>query len=84
MSRVSLTVRGETIEIDEAAFDFNGALLKCRYSEELALAFTGYMPVEVQLHLPPCKFPITFQAIDIEVLQLSRKILIEVDGLLSE
>ena len=80
MSGTSITIKGETIALEDAQLSLDSATILCRYSERLAAAFTGWMPVDVQLHLAPCKFPLTLRVIDVHHLQQSKLLEIEFDG----
>jgi len=80
MAGAPITIKGETIPLEHANFDLDDAAIECRHSERLAMAFTGWMPVEIQLNLPPCKMPISLRVIDVESLQESQMMIIELDG----
>ena len=45
MSGTSITIKGETIPLENATLDLEAATITCSYSEALANAFTGWMPV---------------------------------------
>jgi hypothetical protein len=80
MSGTSITIKGETLPLENAMLDLDAAAITCSYSEALANAFTGWMPVDVLLNMQPCKFPVLLRVIDAGVLQESQMIIIEFDG----
>lgn len=77
----SITIKGETIPLENASLDLDNAAIGCRYSEALAMALTGWMPVEIQLNLSPSKKPIPLRVIDVTALKASQMIIIQLDGL---
>jgi len=80
MSRTSLIIKGETILLEEATLNLDDATITCRHTEQLVNACRGWLPIEVQLLLKPCTFPIVLRVIDVTHMQESDVMLIEFDG----
>jgi hypothetical protein len=80
MSGTSLIIKGETILLEEATLNIDDGTITCRYTERLVNACHGWLPIEVEILLKPCKFPIVLRVIDVTHMQESDVMLIEFDG----
>lgn len=80
MSNVMLEIKGDKIPLHSASVDLDVPGIVCDHSEELAASLTGWMPVDVLLHVAPCRFPVALRLIDCESLKESGKLVLEFDG----
>lgn len=80
MSNTSLTIKGETYPLEDSTLNLDDATIVCRYLERLADAFTGWLPIEVRIHMKPCTFPVVLRVIDVTHMQESDLLRIEFDG----